>query len=121
MQVKDPVRNALIRLACEKFHKALEYAAFARTGERARMREDRPSQNVEIARALSVGLTWALSTALFLFLGRLVEGWVGTRPVFTLVGAFIWAAAGFYYVYHQIAQGGKSGRGPQDRNGKPGA
>jgi F0F1-type ATP synthase assembly protein I len=85
------------------------------------MREDRPSQNVEIARALSVGLTWALSTALFLFLGSLVDGWLGTQPVFTLIGAFIGAAAGFYYVYHQISQGANAGRGPKDGNGKPGA
>ena len=85
------------------------------------MRDDRPSQNVEIARALSVGMTWALSTALFLFLGSLVDGWLGTKPVFTLIGAFIGAAAGFYYVYQQISQGGKSGRDPKSGNRKPGA
>ena len=85
------------------------------------MRDDRPSQNVEIARALSVGLTWAFSTALFLFLGSLVDGWLGTKPVFTLIGAFIGAAAGFYYVYQQISPGGKSGRDPKSGNRKPGA
>ncbi len=83
------------------------------------MREDRPSANAEIARALSVGLTWALSTALFLYLGSLVDGWIGTKPVFTLIGAFIGAAAGFYYVYYQISHGSRGGP-PKDKDGKPG-
>ena len=69
------------------------------------MREEKPPPNVEIARALSVGLTWALSTALFLYLGLLVDGWLGTEPVFTLIGAFVGAAAGFYYLYTALMQG----------------
>ena len=80
------------------------------------MREGKPPQNVEIARALSVGLTWALSTALFLYLGSLVDGWLGTQPVFTLIGAFVGAAAGFYYLYTLLMHGGDKGkdkRGPE--------
>ena len=55
-----------------------------------------------MARALSAGLTWALSTALFLYLGSLVDGWLETKPVFTLIGAFVGAAAGFYSLYRQL-------------------
>lgn len=71
------------------------------------MRESRPSQNVDVARALGSGLTWALSTALFLYLGMLADGWLGSKPVFTLSGAFIGAAAGFYYVYDQLMRSNK--------------
>ena len=86
------------------------------------MREDKPSQNVEMARALSLGLTWALSTALFLYLGSLVDGWLGTKPVFTLIGAFIGAAAGFYYIYSQISAGSGAGKGSgKSKDGDAGA
>lgn len=66
------------------------------------MSDQKPSPNVDVARALSLGLTWALSTALFLYLGSLVDGWLGTKPVLTLVGAFVGASAGFYYLYSQL-------------------
>jgi predicted membrane protein len=80
------------------------------------VREEKPPPNVEIARALSSGLTWALSTALFLYLGSLVDGWLETGPVFTLIGAFVGAAAGFYYLYSQLMHGSgkrKDKDGPQ--------
>jgi positive regulator of sigma E activity len=47
-------------------------------------------------------MTWALSTALFLYLGTWVDRWVGTETLFALLGAFIGAAAGFYYMYHHL-------------------
>ncbi len=66
------------------------------------MREEKPPQNVDVARYLGLGLTWALSTALFLFLGSLVDGWLKTEPAFTVLGAFVGAAAGFYHLYSQL-------------------
>lgn len=59
-------------------------------------------QVADAASFLGHGLTWALSTALFLFLGWLVDGWLGTRPLFTILGAFIGAGAGFYSLYHHL-------------------
>ena len=56
----------------------------------------------EAGRYLGVGMTWALSTALFLYLGTLVDKWVGTESLFTLLGAFVGAVAGFYYMYHHL-------------------
>jgi F0F1-type ATP synthase assembly protein I len=47
-------------------------------------------------------MTWALSTALFLYLGTWVDRWAATDPLFTVVGAFVGAAAGFYYMYHHL-------------------
>ena len=77
------------------------------------MHEQKPSQNVEIARALSLGLTWALSTALFLYVGMLCDGWLGTEPILTVVGAFVGAAAGFYYLYSQLMA--RTGERKRDR------
>ena len=80
-------------------------------------RKDGPGQAVEVSRYLGIGLTWALSTALFLYLGSLADGWLETTPWLTLIGAFVGAAAGFYYMYHHLVveprQRG-SGKGPRD-------
>lgn len=65
-------------------------------------KEPRRSEPPEAGRYLGVGMTWALSTALFLYLGTWVDRWVGTKTVFTLIGAFVGAAAGFYYMYHHL-------------------
>jgi hypothetical protein len=54
-------------------------------------------------------LTWALSTLLFLWLGTKADGWLGTGPALTLIGAFVGAAAGFYYMIHGLS-GEKRGK-----------
>lgn len=66
-----------------------------------RRREDSRAA-VAIGRYLGYGLTWVLSTLLFLLLGRQVDRWAGTGDVFTLVGALVGAAAGFYYMYYHL-------------------
>jgi len=48
------------------------------------------------------GLTWALSTLLFLLGGWWLDGKVGTAPLFTILGAFVGAGAGFYSLYRHI-------------------
>jgi F0F1-type ATP synthase assembly protein I len=64
-----------------------------------------PKRNptAQAAKYLGVGLTWAGSTALFLYLGSLLDGVWGTEPWLALVGAFVGAAAGFYNLYRQVA------------------
>ena len=74
-------------------------------------RDPKPPPQVEISRYLGYGLTWALSTLLFLYLGTLADKWLGTRPALTLVGAFVGAAAGFYYMYRNLVGGQKGGKG----------
>ena len=64
--------------------------------------EPQRSFQAEAGRYLGVGMTWALSTALFLYLGTWVDRWVGTESLFSLLGAFVGAAAGFYYMYHHL-------------------
>ena len=51
---------------------------------------------------LGYGLTWALSTLLFLWLGKKADEWLGTEPWLTLIGAFTGASAGFYYMYRHL-------------------
>ena len=58
--------------------------------------QNRPSFAAEGSKYLGVGLTWALSTALFLYLGTAVDERLGTAPWLSLVGAFVGAAAGFW-------------------------
>lgn len=58
----------------------------------------------DVSKYLAVGLTLALSTLGFLWLGTLADGWLGTEPLFTLVGAFAGAAAGFYYMIHHLVR-----------------
>ena len=52
---------------------------------------------------LGYGLTWALSTLLFLWGGWQLDEWVGTVPLFTILGAFLGAGAGFYSLYYHVA------------------
>jgi hypothetical protein len=65
-------------------------------------REPRPPATAEVSKYLGVGLTWALSTIGFLLLGREVDRWLGWEPALTLIGAFVGAAAGFYYMIHHL-------------------
>jgi hypothetical protein len=56
----------------------------------------------DYSRYLGYGATWALSTLLFLWLGTKADAWLGIAPALTLVGAFVGAAAGFYYMYSNL-------------------
>lgn len=73
----------------------------------------KPPQQVEISRYLGFGMTWALSTLLFLWLGTVLDKWLGTKPALTVIGAFVGAAAGFYYMYRHLVQVPKEKRGPR--------
>ena len=48
------------------------------------------------------GLSWALSTLLFLLGGWWLDGKVGTAPLFMILGAFVGGGAGFYSLYRHI-------------------
>jgi len=59
-------------------------------------------QLVNAAQFLGYGLTWTMSTGLFLVAGWAVDRWLGTMPVFLIVGAFVGAGAGFYSLYYHM-------------------
>ena len=60
-----------------------------------------------IERYLGLGMTWALSTLLFLWLGTLADKWLGSEPLLTFIGAFVGAGAGFYYMFRELTRGQK--------------
>lgn len=60
------------------------------------------------------GLTWALSTLLFLLVGWWVDSKLGTMPIFLILGAFVGAGAGFYSLYFHLVVEPRQG----DENGK---
>ena len=56
------------------------------------------------------------STLLFVLLGRAADGWLGTAPWLTLVGALVGAGAGFWYMYRELVlvPGRRDGRGSEE-------
>ena len=56
----------------------------------------------DAARVAGRGLTLALATGLFLWAGWWLDGRLGTMPLFTVLGAFTGAAAGFYSLYYHV-------------------
>lgn len=49
-----------------------------------------------------VGLQFAGSIVLFLFLGRWLDGMLGTDPWLLLLGVVVGAVGGFYSMYRQL-------------------
>lgn len=60
------------------------------------------SGGAPVGRYLGYGLAWAVSVALFLALGWLVDGWLGTMPLFTILGVLIGAGAGMINLYNRV-------------------
>lgn len=71
---------------------------------------DRSSPTVwsELGRYGGHGLTIGIATALFAWLGTLVDGRLHTEPLFVLLGAFVGFAAGFYSMMRHLTGGGGS-------------
>jgi F0F1-type ATP synthase assembly protein I len=55
-----------------------------------------------LARYSGHGLTLALSMGLFLLAGWWLDGRVGSTPLFTITGALVGAAGGFYHMIHHL-------------------
>lgn len=65
-------------------------------------RRTEPGQAAAVSKYLGIGLTMALATGLFTFVGMRVDRWLGTEPWLTLAGAFVGGSAGFYYMYYHL-------------------
>lgn len=63
----------------------------------------------EAARFVGLGLTWALSVLLFLGAGWWLDQRLGVTPLLTILGSFVGAGGGFYYIYLEVLvrSGGK--------------
>ncbi len=60
---------------------------------------------------LGHGLTFAMAVAFFFFVGWRVDGWLGSTPIFSIVGAFVGAGGGFYHIIRRLSPPGGSGDG----------
>jgi F0F1-type ATP synthase assembly protein I len=49
-----------------------------------------------------VGLQFALSIVVFLYVGQWIDRRLGTAPWFLLIGVFVGAGAGFYSMYRKL-------------------
>jgi ATP synthase protein I len=64
---------------------------------------------------VGAGFQFAFAILLFLGGGVLLDRWLGTRPVFTLLGVAIGLGAGFYAFFIRVMAESRRGDGP----GKP--
>ncbi|MEN8143815.1 MAG: AtpZ/AtpI family protein [Gemmatimonadota bacterium] len=55
-----------------------------------------------VGRYAGFGLTLGLSTALFAWLGNLLDDRLGTAPFLVLLGTFVGFGAGFYSMYRHL-------------------
>ncbi|HUO51581.1 MAG TPA: AtpZ/AtpI family protein [Gemmatimonadaceae bacterium] len=51
-----------------------------------------------------VGLQFAAAILLFLYVGKWVDGKLGTAPLFLIVGVFVGAGGGFYSMYRKLVK-----------------
>ena len=66
-----------------------------------------------------MGFTFVIAVLLFGGLGWLVDGWLGTRPLFAIAGGFIGGVAWFLNLYYRVRreiEAGTRARGPGTRD-----
>jgi F0F1-type ATP synthase assembly protein I len=61
-----------------------------------------PSTPSAAGEMMGLGLQFAASILLFLFVGHWLDGRLGTRPWLLIAGALVGGAAGFYSMYRQL-------------------
>jgi F0F1-type ATP synthase assembly protein I len=66
---------------------------------------------------VAVGFTFAFAILLFGGLGWLVDGWLHTRPLLLLVGAFLGGFGGFMNIYSRVKRDTEADK--QQRGGDP--
>lgn len=73
----------------------------------------------QIGELAGLGLTLGLAIALFAWLGSRLDGWLGTAPLFVLIGTFIGFGGGFYSMYWRLVlKPRREGAGTRD-SGSP--
>ena len=51
---------------------------------------------------VGMGFTFAIAILVFGAAGWVVDGWLHTRPLFAIVGAFVGGFAGFMSIYYRV-------------------
>ena len=90
------ISQASILASCRALE---ERAAMVERG--AGKREDRPVAS-QAGEVLGSGLQFAGAIILFLFVGRWLDGVLGTEPWLLLIGVLVGAVAGFTALYRQL-------------------
>lgn len=65
-------------------------------------------EELNIGSFAGVGLQFAASIVLFLFLGQWVDRKLGSSPVFLLAGVFLGGGAAFYSMYRRLTTAQKA-------------
>ena len=65
----------------------------------------RGASSADFARGMSLAFEFAGAVFLFWFLGRLVDGWLGTEPWAQLAGSLVGWLGGFLHVYCATQRG----------------
>jgi F0F1-type ATP synthase assembly protein I len=67
----------------------------------------------------SLGYTFAFSVILWAGLGWLLDRWLGSRPVLTVIGTLVGAGLAFVWVYLKVTQGEQSYRARHGKGDQP--
>lgn len=71
--------------------------------------KDEPgTDSINVGSFAGVGIQFALSIVLFLFLGQWIDRQLGSSPVFLLAGVFIGGGAAFYSMYRRLTAAQKA-------------
>jgi ATP synthase protein I len=77
-----------------------------------------PPSSVEAGKLMGLGLQFAASILLFLFVGHWLDGKLGSSPWLLLLGAFVGGGAGFYSLYRQLVTVPAERRREREAGGK---
>lgn len=75
-------------------------------------RKEEPPASVQVGRYMGVGLTWAVSTLVFMLLGAWLGERLGSRSLGAVIGAFVGGGAGFYWLVRTLTSEGPGVAGP---------
>lgn len=78
------------------------------------------SQLAEVARHAGHGLTLAAAVFLFFLAGWWLDGQIGTRPLFAIIGAMLGALTGFYSLYQNLVLKPEARRSAEDAGDRSG-
>jgi ATP synthase protein I len=62
------------------------------------------SERLDIARFGGMGLQFAVTLCVFAFLGYWLDGWLGTLPIFLIVGVFVGFFGGTFSMVKRVAR-----------------
>lgn len=68
---------------------------------------------------MGAGFTFAFAILLFGAAGWVLDGWLGTRPLLAVLGAFLGGFAGFMSIYNRVVRDAEAAKQAKRRAGIP--